>query len=565
MASSDRSRSKCPCTLFNTSSKILSSLQSTEKTECLVKWIEGPSLLAIDKNENFLPVCEYNPAGTTRCLQRVDAAFTILNAIREACRIHLERGDKSEDETPSTKEETLLNVKSEEAFPSLSSSSTSKSVNILTPKKKQKKKVQPVHLANASNKNAVSKMVSQNNTDAFPALSSSLSKTVNILTPKKKPKHTMSSMSSANPAKKKSVAKLTTQKKNNSNSAKIESFSKIASKPMKPKKRVHPAQIIPTKDNAWGNISNIHDCKPSSNVWPSISTKNERKDKHKHSTIKGIGDDPIQRVMQGLGENNAFKVTKQNPDTIDEPTNLHIRKSLFSSPIKAMEKSGTVTTLDTIDQTDSTTVSSCQKTLPEATVLEVTRIKCKLTIKEIATLQENTLNAYLSIIYSQLVPSLAIELQLLLRLLTISDEVNTMKNTRTREDCDETSKSDCLAELFEDAECCRTFAANAFSKLKDMILNLDRDLLLTFLQIEAFVERLPDLVPEIQGELDKRRFALLSQGKSDGYEAQVGHLISGQSAMITMAFQEERDSRHNYRSRELMRLYNNREECRGKL
>ena len=94
-------------------------------------------------------------------------------------------------------------------------------------------------------------------------------------------------------------------------------------------------------------------------------------------------------------------------------------------------------------------------------------------------------------------------------------------------------------------------------------MNLERNILLKLLGLRAFAEKVPDVATKIQQSLESHRSSLLSEGKCDQVDANSGLLVSGKSTILTTPFLEKRDSRHNYRSRDLSSMYNNREQCRG--
>lgn len=158
-----------------------------------------------------------------------------------------------------------------------------------------------------------------------------------------------------------------------------------------------------------------------------------------------------------------------------------------------------------------------------------------------------TIRVYSTILRSNLVPSLALELQLLIRLLSLSD--NKSKKTSSK-----TIAASSLHELFVDEYSCRNFATLVLEQLHSVILNLDYNIATSLLNMDSFTHLLPSLTEELQHRIDTYRAKIIN-----GIDSNV---VSGKSTLLSLPFQEQRDSRHNFRSQKLAAIYNNREKCR---
>ena len=158
-----------------------------------------------------------------------------------------------------------------------------------------------------------------------------------------------------------------------------------------------------------------------------------------------------------------------------------------------------------------------------------------------------TVEAYSTIVKSNLVPSLALELQLLIRLLSLNDNEK-QKNSSV------SNASDSLHELFVDEYACRKFASLVLERLKYVILNLDYNIAASLLKMDSFTQLLPSLTEELQHRLEGYRAKIIYDADSN--------VVSGKSTLLSLPFQENRDSRHNFRSQKLSAIYNNREKCR---
>ena len=181
-------RPRCPCqSTFQSSEQVLGAIQSDTATSNLIEWLAGEEireegdefvLIRHDDDSDVHP--HVNAYG--RCPARVGAAFAILNAIRDACRSHLDRQQSMAVSSSSSllplgpsassstsgfvqNDSTTSPVKAryEDDFPSLlsstsgaetatiftTSSASAASANVLIPRKKKKKQQQPAKEAMA--------------------------------------------------------------------------------------------------------------------------------------------------------------------------------------------------------------------------------------------------------------------------------------------------------------------------------------------------------------------------------------------------------------------------------
>ena len=159
---------------------------------------------------------------------------------------------------------------------------------------------------------------------------------------------------------------------------------------------------------------------------------------------------------------------------------------------------------------------------------------------------------YLSLLLNHLVPSTALELHLLLRLLTV--ECEDMKPPRLRPTNDDGSPV-FFAPIFSSAQRCRTFAALTLSRLGHILRNLGFPLIKSLLRCEPFTKALPN----IAGELESILGEYSSQGLRMDYPTDE---VTGTHAMFNLPFDYDRDSRNNYRTQDEAAIYKNREESR---
>lgn len=158
---------------------------------------------------------------------------------------------------------------------------------------------------------------------------------------------------------------------------------------------------------------------------------------------------------------------------------------------------------------------------------------------------------YSAIVLSRLVPSTATELHLLVRLLSVGEELTSGAHIQ--------NNSHIFQALFCNAASCRVFSTAALVGVKSVIRNLDLRILTPLVECVLIRKHLPDLTAELSKVAILRREEFLGSDP-DSLASITG--ISQQMAQLTLPFEEDRDSRHNYKSREDMMIYKNREESR---
>ncbi|KAL9188571.1 hypothetical protein ACHAXT_006949 [Thalassiosira profunda] len=142
---------------------------------------------------------------------------------------------------------------------------------------------------------------------------------------------------------------------------------------------------------------------------------------------------------------------------------------------------------------------------------------------------------YATILKSHLAPFLLLEFHLLVRLLSLSDE---SKMARPSE-----STSRQYSDLFWSAHSCQDFAADVLTGLESVLVNLGHETIKLFAALPALKSQCPQLYRVLQDVVDAGNAALM-------FEADQKALGSA------------RDSRHNYRSPDLNRVYKEREGLR---
>jgi hypothetical protein len=160
---------------------------------------------------------------------------------------------------------------------------------------------------------------------------------------------------------------------------------------------------------------------------------------------------------------------------------------------------------------------------------------------------ERLVEIYVTLIRSMLIPSTPLELHLLLRLLAIDPA------TCLRERFEDSSSTVTFFQpIFSTPERCKVFAALTLSKLKYTLQNMGFPLIKPLLQCGPFLKNCPDLGRDLN--------LLLEERTRQGLRAPEDTI--GIHAILSLPFEQERDSRHNYRTQAEMAVYKNREQSR---
>jgi hypothetical protein len=159
---------------------------------------------------------------------------------------------------------------------------------------------------------------------------------------------------------------------------------------------------------------------------------------------------------------------------------------------------------------------------------------------------------YATILRNQLAPFLLLELHLLVRLLCISDF--TFEAARFK-DNDKSALP--FATVFHSVTSCRDFASRTMSAIEPIILNLGHDALKMLESLDRILQsECPSLASKLKHIVKVGKSTILFEcgEKALGASADTPHL--------TIPFDHARDSRHNYRSADRNRLFQEREELR---
>ena len=438
--------SQCHCREFQSDAAVTSAVESDARAEALIVWLSGGASANIDG--------ESASGKAHRCPNRLHASIVILNAIRDACRPHLELSAAAASPAISCSADCATEGKN--AVPNFSDKATYE--------------------------------------DSFPSLSS---------------------MSAAAP-----LTLLVGRKKNKG--------PKTGSDSTKP--------------------PNCN--KPSSNTGANLDSKsrvgivNEKKNSNNHR-------------IAVLGENVVPKATKRiKPVIISLSAELFSSKlgKSFTSPRNGVESEwvkGNIPSLPSQDTKEILGSTALQIRTNTEFVNQTRTASTDAANIDPCNLQmsKRLVMIYSTILRSQLAPSLLMEFHLLVRLLSLPDKRHNSTNTNV-------NGIEQFCEIFQSDQSCRDFAAKTITALETVLVNMGHSTLKMFVDLPALQRQCPGLCMTLQDVIDAGNLALLFEAdqKALGSNTNIPHL--------TLPFDHARDSRHNYRSLDLNRLFKEREELR---
>jgi hypothetical protein len=459
--------SHCRCQEFLSDESVISAVESDERTEALIAWLSrGVSSSTVttksgDSSEGI------SSDTTHRCPNRLRASIAILNAIRDACRVHLE---------------TSSSAATTSSSPTVRSSSCGTTANDDIKHVVEK----PNYLIDQATYE-----------DSFPSLlllSTTAPLTVlvgrkkNKVIPKKGNNDSTNKVSSS-----KSNAIISKTAENN----KLLQIDNANTPEVKAKKRIKPVTI---------SLSN--------ETYPQSGN---------YTTTSNNGSETVIRV-----KGNMSSLPSQ-----DTNNDLLVSKSFQNRPI--VNSSRSVST----DIAQNVVVNY---TYEEGKIVE--SCKCQLS--------KNLVLIYSTILRSQLVPSLLMEFHLLVRLLSLSDRRRN-KNVDGNDGVQQLFPYDAV---FQSYQSCRVFAAETLIAMETILVNMGHSTIKMFVELPSLQRQCPGLCNTLQDVINAGNSSLLfeSDQKALGCNTNIPHL--------TLPFDQAHDSRHNFRSVDLSRMFKEREGLR---
>jgi hypothetical protein len=529
---------ECPCHRFSNTKSIYDALTSGTSTNEVIAWLSG-SYAEENLRRQGRKRLSCNPSD--RCGNRVNTSFSILNDIRSACRDYLEAPNQS------TLEESRVTY--ETSFPSLSQTNPAQAPaakpNVLITRKNPKaKKYQadsapelqlrkPVRRIRPALALAPSGMGNIANLQSDePLVRNSLPVSIDSSHLDKSPTTTMQQgkkgillpQSSATASNVRSVGGLYSDEPLSRSAWHDRGDQKAMAS--QPSKATFPFHGLRDNDIVSCAVSQSRPHVISPTSFP-IAAHRKGTSTEKMSTVNVPSPHPRPSSQdkfvpsdhdEHIG-NVAFEVHQQH---VDVASGIHQAQASLSMP----EETNTETTAWALQAPAKAMVPLNQTEMCKALPAEKIEHLSKL---------------YTSLIINYLVPSTPLELHFLIGLLTIEDSAPRMP------------AKDGIYNILISPKAIRAFAVQSLAKLQTLLGNLHLQVLSAFVECPPVRELLPDLATKLSTRYLERRELLVANDIGFG---------GGIQPILTLPFDENRDSRHNYKSREEAALYKNREESR---
>lgn len=596
----DDDRIECPCQKYASMSKLIEALESSSEQEeeeshimqGLLDWLNGTTDAIALANDQRLSCGK-----RSRCRFRFGTSFAILNAIRDACRPYLEPGSlgsllicnnanannsnnannsyhfsgnesspassKASEQPPPAADA----VSYDEAFPTLlggndkhkaeanasanafqPSTTTASAIphpaaaNILVPRKKPT--AAPRHPAKAATTvnvpgGAVVVVPKDKETLGCLSFAPHLETASRLVPPRmNNKKHPNDPTPAANININSNIHILVPDKKT-SNPKKHTTEIRNAPAVKKPKRRIRPQLANPNHNHPAASISN--------SVWGEQQQQQQSVSSSSSSSTT---------LMFGSGTHrggNIASLPSEEPLTLGRKVPLILPEPILlddttitgpTTPTKTKQVEETATTKSAT--TDIVVVDAIESKSSKAEHIMMTRM----------------VDIYIALITNHLIPSTALELHLLIRLLTVSllQETQTTttlplsQTTTTTTEPDENTPA-FFASIFSSPQRCRSFAVLGLSRLGVILRNLGLPLVQALVHCEPFCTQLPEIAKELESVLKD----YITRGLRTEYPTDA---VTGTHAILSLPFEHDRDSRHNYRTQQEVQIYKNREESR---
>jgi hypothetical protein len=290
---------------------------------------------------------------------------------------------------------------------------------------------------------------------------------------------------------------------------------------------------------------------------------------------------PHQTVNEWTSRVNHHRnaISKKQPPEVEVGTLSIPTTGVVSGGVGLHPSTGTASvsapTLETINDIVSTTISdqvSCTENsqVPISVPTPISQIVLHRPTDHstICSEQMNRLvDIYVALMRNMLVPSTPLELHFLFKLIFLEDASQSGSRVDGTTTLDKFARSSIpgstifFKRILEGQHQCKQFAQKALNILQDSLLHRLSPFILTALvRSEPFQKSCPNLVLNLNRVLTRiktNRQHLLG-GTSDEFNEK----LSGTHAILTLPFDRDRDSRHNYKTPAEIAVYNNREESR---
>ena len=525
---------QCPCRQFINPNSVYEALRSITSTNEVIDWLSGRFA---EENVIGLVGQRFSCNSSDRCGNRVNTSFSILNDIRNACREYLEAPNQTALDDSVVTYET--------SFPSLSvtKDQAAATPNVLIARKnpkakkhqvdsaptfQQRKPIRRIRPAVALSPSDMGNIASLQSEE--PIARNSLAQSVDSLPLQNSPSTTM----------------LLEQKRDlpvvSQSFSKVSSLGSIASLPS-------------SESSTRAYLSSHSRADPTKVALQSSNTIVPSHAPRENCEPGGAWSQKIPRVAtsSSLPSVDLRTAAPRKEESMNNPLSLHHSPMPRNAPMSAPSNGGNGLN-ESASKAPSSSVPEGSDDIVSKPTSETSPWALQTPVKEVApaartetckTLPLDMIvhlsKLYTTLIISNLVPSTPLELHFLMGLLTIEDSASRMPSTHA------------IYTILTSPEAIRKFAVQSLTGLRTLLGNLHLQVLSAFIECPPVRELLPDLTVELTDRFRERRENLV--GKDVAF-------VGGMQPILTLPFDENRDSRHKFKTREEGLLYKNREESR---
>ncbi|KAI2500460.1 hypothetical protein MHU86_14005 [Fragilaria crotonensis] len=544
VAESVSAATQCPCHRFSNTKSIYEALTSGTSTNEVIDWLSGRHAEEnIQKQGRLRLSCN----SSDRCGNRVNTSFSILNDIRSACRDYLEGPNQT------TLEESRVTY--ETSFPSLLQTTPAKAPaakpnTLITRKNPKAKKYQTDSAPEPQQRRPIRRI--------RPAIALSPSDKGNIANLQCEPlvRNALPASIDSSPLEKSPSTTMQRAKKGSlppqalaTVSNKGSTGSRLSDEPL-----ARPARLVggfqkavasePSKITLHSNRprdnSMVSGAFPQSSLRVITPTSFPSAGHRTGSSTEVDSTGNVPSAHAGPSSHNTLIPSNDDKDMKNFVYESHQHHgdltsgSHQSQPLSSMPEGSS----DLVSKTNTDTPTWALQT-PTKAVVPVDKAEiCKALPAEMV---EHLSELYTSLIINNLVPSTPLELRFLIGLLTVEDSAS------------RTPAKDAIHNILISPKAVRAFAVQSLTMLQTLLGNLHLQVLSALIECPPVRELLPELTTELSARFRERRESLVTNDIGFG---------GGIQPILTLPFDENRDSRHNYKSREEAALYRNREESR---
>ena len=324
------------------------------------------------------------------------------------------------------------------------------------------------------------------------------------------------------------------------------------------KRRIRPVLLVKEEQTVTGNLLNL----PTVHEQHSESSVESNNNVLPPSAWGRKMSDPLSTLSSKNIEKELVVITTTPKKTCMDDRNEE------NACLEQQEKVSQMVTPSSKDR-DRERNSKCYANDNQSSIVASSALCSKVAIEEASkSPQINTIAAvYTAILNSCLVPSTIYEIHWLLRLLAVTESTSSSENVgkyATNQPLvqkplsfeEELEGKNAFSLILSSPARCIYFSMVSLRNQSILLQGLGLPILRDLIRFPLFAQYLPDVTEQLANYIEK--FDL----DNSNLHLMIGSGKLHQTAHLTIPFKPERDSRHNFRTREGSVIYKNREECR---